>query len=294
MHLGIISDEVHRSFETACAQIASWGLPLVEVRTVDGRNITLLPDAEIARVADIVAGHGLLVSGVASPVFKSALDERPSTTASDFAVPGLVSVADNLALLERACAVAQRLGTRLVRVFTFFRIPWEEAAGDRLRTAFIRAATIAKVHGVVLAVENEPVCVVATGAELGRFFQWLDEGLPAELKPHLMALWDPGNALSAGEGRPYPDGYRALDPSSIAHVHLKDLGDQPGSIGSFVPIDQGRIDYRGQLAALLADGYTGSVVLEPHYAPPGRDPLEAAHDCVRAAQRRLADAALAQ
>lgn len=291
MELGIIADEVHASFETACASIARWGLPLVEVRNVDGRNVTLLDDAALDAAAATVRRHGLRVSGVASPVFKSSLDERPSDTAADFAVPGLVTVADNLALLERACLAARRFDTRLVRVFTFFRVPWSEAVVEQVVHHVVQAARVAQRHDVVLAIENEPVCVVATGAELGRFFERLDARLPTELRPHVGALWDPGNALAAGETAPFPDGYAAVPAQRLVHVHLKDLGRAPASFGTFVPIGQGRIDYRGQFRALARDGYRGSAVLEPHYAPPGVDRLEATRVCVEAARAELAAAA---
>jgi len=288
MELGIIADEVHASFETACSHIAQWGLPLVEVRNVDGRNVTLLDDAALDDAVATVRRHGLRVSAVASPVFKSALDERPSDAAADFAVPGLVTVADNLALLERACVAARRFDTRLVRIFTFFRVGWDEDVVARVAGHIVRAAEVARRHDVVLAVENEPVCVVATGAELGRFFERLDALLPAELHPHVGALWDPGNALAAGEPAPFPDGYAAVPARRLVHVHLKDLGRAPASFGTFVPLGQGRIDYRGQFRALARDGYRGSVVLEPHYAPPGVDPLDATHTCVEAARAELA------
>lgn len=290
MELGIIADEVHGSFATACEHIARWGVPLVEVRNVDGRNVTLLDDDALDAAAATVRRHGLRVSGVASPVFKSALDERPSDAAADFAVPGLVTVDDNLALLERACLAARRFDTRLVRVFTFFRVPWSDAVVGQVAGHLARAAEVARRHDVVLAVENEPVCVVATGSELGRLFQRLDELLPEPLRPHVAALWDPGNALAAGEAVPFPDGYVAIPADRLVHVHLKDLGNEPASFGTFVPLGKGRIDYRGQFRALARDGYRGSVVLEPHYAPPGVDPLEAARTCVEAARGELAAA----
>jgi L-ribulose-5-phosphate 3-epimerase len=290
MELGIIADEVHASFATACVNIARWGLPLVEVRNVDGRNVTLLDEDALDDAAATVRENGLRVSAVASPVFKSALDERPSATAADFAVPGLVTVADNLALLERACVAAKRFDTRLVRIFTFFRVPWSEAVVEQVARHVAEAAQVARHHDVVLAIENEPVCVVATGAELGRFMGRLDALLPDALRPHVGALWDPGNALSAGETTPYPDGYTPIPADRLVHVHLKDLGSEPASFGTFVPLGRGRIDYRGQFRALARDGYRGSVVLEPHFAPAGIDPLEAAHTCVEAARGELAAA----
>jgi len=237
-----------------------------------------------------VAEHDLRVSAIASPVFKSPLDGQASNTAADFTVPGTESLDAQLRLLERACELAHRFDTRMIRIFTFLREPWSDAIVDAVAERVVRAAEMAKRHDVVLAVENEPACIVGSGAELGRFLTVLDDMLPDALQPHVGALWDPGNALAAGEATPYPDGYDALPRERIVHVHLKDVGSQPATFGTFVPIGEGRIDYRGQFDALARDGYPGCVVLEPHYAPPGVPPLEAAKVCVDAARNMLQDA----
>lgn len=290
MELGIITDEVHTDFERACEAAAAWGLTLVEVRNVDGKNVSRLTDAEAQRAAATLQRLGLRVSAVASPVFKSPLDERPVTGGLDFVVPGTETVAVQLELLERSCTLARLFGTRFVRVFTFLRLPWTEEVIDAVVGHMVTAAEVAARHGVVLAVENEPACIVGSGLELGRFFEKLDSALEPRLQQHVGALWDPGNALSIGEEHPYPDGYNAVPSDRLVHVHLKDLGSEPGSFGSFVPLGQGRIDYVGQFAALARDGYAGSVVLEPHYAPPGMEPTAAAEACVIAARQVMATA----
>ncbi|HLV11291.1 MAG TPA: sugar phosphate isomerase/epimerase family protein [Trueperaceae bacterium] len=293
MELGIITDEVHKDFAVACEHAARWGLPLVEVRNVDGKNVVLLDDAEAEAAAATVERLGLRVSAIASPVFKSPLDEKGEAGAVDFTVAGAVTVEDQLELLERSCALAKRFGTRLVRVFTFLRVPATDEVLAAVAAHMARAAAVAARHDVVLAVENEHACVVGTGAELGRFFAHLDRVMDPALAPHVGALWDPGNALAAGEERPYPGDYEALPKDRLVHVHLKDLGAERASFGSFVPLGRGRIDYRGQFEALRRDGYAGSLVLEPHYAPEGMDPVAAAEECVRAARQVLAASGVA-
>ncbi len=292
MEIGIITDEVHQDFTVACEHAARWGLPLVEVRNVDGKNVVLLDDDEAARAAETVAKLGLRVSAIASPVFKSPLDERGEAGAVDFTVAGAVTVEDQLRLLERACELARRLGTRMVRVFTFLRVPATDEVLGQVARHMARAAEVAARHDAVLAVENEHACVVGTGAELGRFFARLDEVMDPSLAPHVGALWDPGNALAAGQETPYPDDYEAVPVDRLVHVHLKDLGAERATFGSFVPLGQGRIDYVGQFQALARDGYRGSLVLEPHYAPEGVDPVAAAEECVEAARAVLAEAGL--
>lgn len=290
LELGIIADEVHPDFAVACQHVHDWNLPIIEIRNVDGSNVVLLDDEAVERAVAIVASHDLRVSAIASPVFKSPLDERPSGTAADFTVPGMETVDAQLELLERACELAHRFGTRMVRIFTFLRVPWSDAVVDVVAAHVVRAAEVAKRHDVVLAVENEPACIVGSGVELGGFFGTLDAVLPPSLKPHVGALWDPGNALACGEAAPYPDGYEVLPRERLVHVHLKDLASEPARFGTFVPIGEGRIDYRGQFQALARDGYGGSVVLEPHYAPAGVTPVDAAKACVDAARRVMLEA----
>ncbi len=287
MELGIITDEVHADFETACEHISRWGLPIAEVRNVNGKNVTQLDDDEAAQAAAAVRRVGLRVSAIASPVFKSPFDEAAEPANADFSVAGAVTVAEQLALLERSCHLAKLFDTRLVRVFTFLRVPWSDEVVTEVVERMVRAVEVAARHDVVLAVENEPACVAGTGAELGDFFARLDAALGPELRRHVGALWDPGNALALGEDKPYPDGYAALAKDRIVHVHLKDAATVPVTFGSFVPLGEGLVDYPGQFAALRRDGYAGSVVLEPHYAPEGMETTAAAKLCVDAAHRLL-------
>lgn len=282
--MGIITDEVHVDFQVACEHVAAWGLPLVEVRNVNGKNVATLSDDEVEAVGSVLRRHGLRVSGIASPVFKSPIDERPPSETTDFSVAGAYTVDAQIRLLERSCEVAKRLGTRLVRVFTFLRVPWSDAVVEAVVDHMAAAVRVAAGHDVVLAVENEHACIVGTGAELGAFFRRLDDRLDAQLHSHAGALWDPGNALAAGEERPYPDGYAALPVDRLVHVHLKDLARDQATYGTFVPLGRGRIDYRSQFSALRRDGYSGNLVLEPHYAPPGTDSVLAAKACVDAAR----------
>ena len=78
--------------------------------------------------------------------------------------------------------------------------------------------------------------------------------------------WDPGNAYAAGELKPYPDGYNAIDKKRLWHLHLKDAAPSPkGQEANWRPIGGGEIDYVGQFRGLLKDGYAGTMSLETHY-----------------------------
>ncbi len=288
--LGIITDEVGDDLRDACERVRAWGLDLVELRQAWGKNVVQWSDEEVDRAVDIVRGADLSVTAIASPVFKSPIDERPRRLAADFALEGVESIDAQLELLDRACALATRFGAPYVRVFTFWDEPWTDEVDDRLVDAFARAATVAAAHDVTLAIENEPVCLVGTGRELARICVLLNERLPSELRPRVAALWDPGNALAGGESDPYPGGFEAVAACRLVHVHLKDLVLGPDAEPSFVPLGQGEVDYDGQLRALALSGYAGSLVLEPHYQPSHLAKHEAAEACVVAARAVLAAA----
>ena len=84
--------------------------------------------------------------------------------------------------------------------------------------------------------------------------------------------------MVAGE-IPYPDGYRMLPLSRIVHVHVKDgdviTDDKP----QWGPLGEMSIDWKGQIAALVRDGYRGAISLETHWTGPGGDKLKGSIIC---------------
>lgn len=254
--LGILTDEISEDLERALDRAREWGLGSVDLRTLWGKNVVDLSAEEVGRARALLERRGMLVGCIASPVFKSPL--RAGDPGPDgfqyYATPS--DPETQLAVLERALATASALGAPLVRVFSFWRRPrspevWAEIAGY-LR----RAARLAEQAGRTVVVENEFVCNAATGAEAAA----LDDLVGA---PRCRLLWDPGNAYLAGE-RPYPDGYRSVR-GRIAALHAKDgvrhpaPGEHPWRV-----LGEGEVDWRGQLAALVADRFDGPLTIEPH------------------------------
>jgi sugar phosphate isomerase/epimerase len=133
-------------------------------------------------------------------------------------------------------------------------------------------ASQAATRGLVAGLENEHACNIATGAETARLLAAVDHRA-------LGVIWDPANALVAGE-HPFPEGYALLPRDRIVHVHAKDCamdGHTPvwGALGTM------GIDWKGQLRALVHDGYRGAVSLETHWTGPHGDKLEASQISAR-------------
>lgn len=239
MKLAIFTDEINADPQRAVALAAQWQVPAVEIRGLAGGRFPRVGDAELNELQRVVEDCGLKVSGVSPGLFKCAIDAA--------------AVSEEIAtLLPRSCEWARRWGTDLVSVFGFLR---DESAQvpTRVLDRLAQMAEIAMGHGCRLVLENEAVCWGNTGIEAADMVRRVG----AE---NFSLLWDPGNSARAGSADPYPGEYEQLK-ELVTHVHLKNFDPQ---LGAWSLMDDGIVDWPGQLAALAADGYEGYIVLETH------------------------------
>jgi sugar phosphate isomerase/epimerase len=81
-----------------------------------------------------------------------------------------------------------------------------------------------------------------------------------------------------GGENPFPYGYGLLPKDRIIHVHAKDCH-MEGLTPIWGPLGTRSVDWKGQIAALLADGYNGYLSLETHWPGPGGNKLQASTIC---------------
>ena len=244
----VITDEISQDLDDVLDVARAFHLDGLEIRTVWNTRVDLLSNSQVSELRAAVDAAGLVIAAVAPPFYKCDVDSPDER-------------AQHLEILKRAIDVGERLGTHLVRTFTFWRKYPLEKIWARLIDAYAAPIEIARASGALLAIENEYACHVGTGRELARFV--------AELaQPQARSLWDPCNAFFVPDAeRPFPDGYQAVR-DQIVHVHLKDAARPNGSDRpSLTPVGEGDLDVRGQLAALANDGYTRFVSLETHWRP---------------------------
>jgi sugar phosphate isomerase/epimerase len=277
---GAVTDELDEDLDQALAVARELGIAEVELNNLWGRNIVQLSEEEIGRAESALSAAGMRVVAIDPPCFKPCLlDHLP--------VGGVAEdpeVARHLAMLDRALALARRLGAPYVRVFAFRRSgmvgagnpsprlpvggPIPEEMLDRVAEGLREAARRAEEAGIILALENVRSCWANTGVNTAAVLEAVDS-------PSLRALWDPANDLVSG-GTPYPEGYEAVRPH-LVHVHVKDARviDPETGLTRWEPIGEGEVDYTRQLRALLEDRYEGVVSLETHWRPPGGSAAEA-------------------
>jgi sugar phosphate isomerase/epimerase len=256
--LGVVTDEISQDFDHALEVALELGLQGVELRTMWDKNVVDLSAGEVERARQAIERAGLAVIGIASPFLKCNLWPRPDTARGDRFLVAERSYEEHQAVLARSLELAGIFNTRLVRTFTFWRVPDVEIAMPEVITRLRKHVAEVERAGYILGLENEHACCVGSGAETARVL--------SEIKsPALGVIWDPSNTIALGE-EPFPDGYDMVK-GRVVDVHLKDYSHAAASAGRrpYCAIGSGDIDYAGQLRALMDCGYSGFVTIETHY-----------------------------
>ena len=235
--LSAFADEYDDSLEAQLQGLKSFGIGFIELRFVDKKNISALTDAELSEVKRRLDESGIRVSAIGSPLGKIRLDEDTEA---------------HLRLTERVCEIASRLGTRYIRMFSFY--PPKDGNisehRDKVLSLLERMLEIAERYGVILCHENE-----------ARIYGEAPEScldLLSHFGGRLKAVFDMGNF--ALEGYDPVRAYRMLR-EYIEYFHIKD----GFAHGAIVPAGKGE----AHIAEILSDYAAGTdrevfISLEPH------------------------------
>ncbi len=275
LRIAAITDEFAADLETAVRSMVSVGMTGAELRMLGGRNVVDLTDGELERELGVLREAGLEVVSVASPLLKCVLPGAPEVDArfQQDVFASRHTFEDQERLAERTFEIARLAGARIVRVFSYWRVVRPEAVFGQVVDGLRQLAERAAERGLVIGLENEAACNIATGAETAQVLRAVEH-------PALGVVWDPANALVAGE-TPFPDGYRSLPKGRVVHVHAKDCF-VDGTTPRFGPLGECGVDWKGQIAALCADGYAGWISLETHWKGPEGNKKLGSEICGRA------------
>jgi sugar phosphate isomerase/epimerase len=270
--IAAITDEFSPVLAEAIPVMQEIGMAAAELRVIDGKNVMDLTADELSRSRDALSAAGISVLAIASPLLKCVLPEGPEldTRFQQDVFASRHTFEDQPRLTEHAVKIAHLFGARIIRVFSYWRTVQPQLCRDAIAQALTDLARIGERENLIIGLENEHACNVATGTETAR-------ALADVRSPNLQVVWDPANCLVAGQ-QPYPDGYRLLPVNRIAHVHAKDchmLGNTP----IWGPIGTRHVLWKEQIRALRAEGYTGYLSLETHWAGPNGNKLEGSRIC---------------
>ena len=228
--LAAFADEAGEALETQIAAMVRNGIDYLEIRGVDGQNVSQITPQKAREVKEKLEAAGLSVWSVGSPFGKIGVED---------------AFAPHLDLFKRGLETAAILGAEHLRLFSFY-VPQGRAEEfrDEVFARMEQFLTAAKGSGVLLCHENEKGIygdVAARCVELHRQF------------PALKAVFDPANFIQCGQET--KEAWEVLSPY-VEYLHIKDaLSD-----GTVVPAGEGE----GNLPFLLSQ-YQGEVLtLEPH------------------------------
>jgi sugar phosphate isomerase/epimerase len=270
--IAAITDEFSPKLSEAIPVMKEIGMNAAELRVVNGKNILDLDNDELKRAREALDAAGLPVISVASPLLKCVLPNSPEIDRRFHhdVFASKHTFEDQPKLTEHAIRIAKFFGARIIRVFSYWRTIEPERCFDAIMQALAKLAALAEREGLIIGLENEHACNLATAEETMRVLHVVPH-------PNLMIVWDPANALVAGED-PFPGGYSRLAKERIVHVHAKDCHMQDHT-PVWGPLGTRSIRWKEQVAALLEDGYKGSISLETHWTGPSGNKLEASRIC---------------
>lgn len=273
LRIAAITDEFSPiDLGVALDAMARIGMTGAELRVVFGKNIMDLTEEELTQAKAMLDAKGFTVIAIASPILKCTLPNAPDvdTLFQQDMFNAKYTIDDQAALAQHAFKIAKFLGAKVIRVFSYWRTVEPEKCFDAVIAALKELADRAAEHDLIIGLENEHACNIATAAEAA-------QALNALPHPNLMLVWDPANALVSGE-TPYPAGYEGLPKDRIVHVHAKDCH-MDGHKPVWGPVGTRDVDWKGQVAGLWNDGYRGWLSLETHWAGPGGDKFAGSTIC---------------
>ena len=234
MRIFAFADEASKNVDGQIAAMKRNGLRGLEIRGVDGVNVSKITLEKAKEVREKMDANGLVTWSIGSPIGKVKLDE-------DFGA--------HLDTLKHTLEVADILGASRLRLFSFYMpkdedpTPYRNEVIDRMGSFL----DVARGSGVLLCHENEKGIYGDIASRCLELHQAL---------PELGGIFDPANYVQCGQ-----DTIAAWDmlKEHINYLHIKDaLAD-----GSVVPSGKGVGHVPYIVKEYLACG-GDAVTIEPH------------------------------
>ena len=228
--LAAFADEADAQLSGQITAMRENHIPYLEIRGVNGKNISTLSLTEAKEVRAQLDANGLSVWSVGSPFGKIKITE-------DFSA--------HLDLFRHGLELAEVLGAPRMRIFSFYTpAGTADAHTDQVLERLMRFCDAAKAHHITLCHENEK----GIYGDVPERCAVIHKEFPA-----LRAVFDPANFVQCGVDT---KAAWELLGDYVEYMHIKDCA----ADGSIVPAGYGI----GNIPYLL-ERYGGQVLtLEPH------------------------------
>jgi sugar phosphate isomerase/epimerase len=244
--LSAFADEASEKIDEQIDALRQAGIGHVDLRNVDGHNISALPLDLASQVAAKLQAADIRVGMYGTPIGKIDISD-------DFAV--------DQAKLSHIGALSKIFGSRNVRIFSYFnkkKAPhdaWRTESLARMRKLCDQAAEL----GLVLYHENEKDVFGEQLRDVATLRDEIHRRHPGCFK----MIFDSDNYNQAGNDV-WTNWLELRDTTEA--VHFKDSKKQPDGSFQHVPAGEGDGCYRRIIQDLAQRGWSGPMTLEPHLA----------------------------
>ncbi len=239
------ADEASPEIKGQIAAMKRNGISLLEIRGVDGENISKISATKAKEVRKMLDAEGIKVWSMGSPIGKFHLEKAPFD--------------EHLDDFKRILENADILGANKIRMFSFHPVPGLNDE-EMFETSVEHLSKLCELtpDSIVLCHENEKKIYGETPENCLRILKAL---------PKLRAVFDPANFVQCGVDT--LKAWEMLKPY-VEYMHIKDANAE----GTVVPAGEGE----GNIPTILSDYFArgGEIMtLEPHlHLFAGLDKLE--------------------
>lgn len=234
--LSAFADEYADSLKEQCEALNKFGIKNIELRGVNGKNVSLLTEKEAKEVKKTLDAYDIKVSSIGSPIgkvdIKSALDTH-------------------FEMAKRIFNTANILGTKNVRIFSFYskETPFEECKNE-IYMALEKLLSLSDSAGLTLCHENEALIYGESPEKCLEIVKYFNG--------RIKCVFDMGNFVL--------DGYEPISAykmlfNYIEYFHIKDAL----YAGAIVPPGKGEAKIKEILDDWKKNNKTDTfITLEPH------------------------------
>ena len=242
IYISGFADEIDNMLIPQLETVTKLGMQYISLRSADKKGIANFSVEEFEEeVLPKLKEYGVKVSSIGSPIGKVGIKDEE----------GFLKQKDQL---EVMCQIANLLGTKYIRMFSFFMPAGEDPAiyRDEVIAKLREFLAIAKKYDVILMHENEKDIYGDVGSRCLDLLSTIDD-------PSFVAAFDFANYVQCGEDT--MECWNMTRPW-IKYIHIKDA----------ITTDKENVlcgTGEGQIKQILdlainKEGYEGFLTLEPH------------------------------
>lgn len=228
-------DEISDDIKIASDFFVKNKLELVEVRTINKKNIVDYSLKEVKFFANYLKKRKLKVAAIASPLFKWYLNKPNKKLSFDsFYFNPILTDEEKKKYITKTLDIAEILETNIIRIFSNLKLNNLSIPDVLSDKNFIFALEEAKKRKISLALENEPICPIN---DIGGLREVVKKFKGLGLK-----LWfDIANFYQLGEQVTKEDLINLRN--EIIYFHIKDFVKEL-SKHKYVPLGEGDLNYK--------------------------------------------------